>query len=54
MHFGPRFRAYFGRDGEMLVILPGGGSKKHQQSDIAAAQRLWAEYKATKEEPECR
>lgn len=50
MDFGPGFRAYLGRDGETLVILLGGGSKKSQQSDIAVAQRLWGEYKATKKE----
>jgi putative addiction module killer protein len=50
MDFGPGFRAYLGRDGETLVILLGGGSKKSQQSDIAVAQRSWSEYKATKKE----
>ena len=54
MNFGPGFRAYFGRDGETLVILLGGGSKKNQKNDIAAAQQLWAEYKATKKEQLCR
>lgn len=32
--FGPGYRIYFGRDGERLVILLGGGTKKHQQDDI--------------------
>lgn len=50
MDFGPGFRAYLGRDGETLVILLGGGSKKSQQRDIAVAQLLWSEYKATKKE----
>ena len=36
--FGPGYRIYFGRDGERLVILIGGGTKKRQQRDIAAAQ----------------
>jgi len=40
MDFGPGFRAYLGRDGEILVILLCGGSKKSQQSDISVAQRL--------------
>jgi len=30
------------------VILPGGGSKKRQQADIAAAHVIWAEYKKRK------
>lgn len=46
--FGPGYRIYFGRDGERLVILLGGGSKKRQQADIAAAQALWHEYKERK------
>ena len=36
--FGPGYRIYLGRDGETLVILLGGGSKKRQQRDIAVAQ----------------
>ena len=45
---GPGYRIYFGRDGETLVILLAGGTKKRQQSDIAAAQALWNEYKQRK------
>ncbi len=29
--FGPGYRTYFGKDGERLVILLGGGTKKRQQ-----------------------
>jgi len=36
---------YFGKDGELLVILLAGGSKKRQQADIEAAQALWQQYK---------
>jgi len=32
----------------MLVILLGGGTKKHQSKDIAAAQACWADYKRRK------
>ena len=46
--FGPGYRVYFGKDGDKLVILLGGGSKKRQQRDIAEANRLWAEYKKAK------
>ncbi len=35
--FGPGYRIYFGRDGETLVILLGGGTKKRQNKDIKAA-----------------
>ena len=35
--FGPGYRIYFGGDGETLVILLGGGTKKRQNKDIKAA-----------------
>jgi putative addiction module killer protein len=50
MDFGPGYRVYFGRDGERLVILLGGGTKQHQQADIAKAHALWQEYKKRKRE----
>jgi putative addiction module killer protein len=50
LDFGPGYRVYFGKDGDMLVILLGGGSKKRQQADIADAQVLWQEYKRRKKE----
>ena len=46
--FGPGYRIYFGRDGDRLVILLGGGTKKRQQEDIRRAQALWADYKRRK------
>jgi putative addiction module killer protein len=46
--FGPGYRIYFGRDGESVVILLAGGTKKRQQFDIVTAQRRWADYKARK------
>lgn len=39
--FGPGYRIYFGKDGDRLVILLGGGTKKRQQRDIATAIVLW-------------
>lgn len=42
---GPGFRVYLGRDGEILVILLGGGTKQRQQADIAAAQERWLAYR---------
>ena len=42
--FGPGYRIYFGRDGDRLVVLIGGGTKKRQQADIEAAKAHWAEY----------
>jgi putative addiction module killer protein len=46
--FGPGYRIYFGRDGDSIVILLGGGTKKRQQNDIEAAKALWKEYKRRK------
>ena len=46
--FGPGYRVYFGRDGETLVILLTGGSKKRQQRDTEAAGACWQDYKRRK------
>jgi putative addiction module killer protein len=48
--FGPGYRIYFGKDGERLVILIGGGTKKRQSKDIQAAQACWADYKRRKKQ----
>ena len=48
INFGPGYRVYFGRDGETLVILLTGGTKKRQQRDIAAAIEMWADYRQRK------
>jgi putative addiction module killer protein len=46
--FGPGYRVYFGRDGETIVILLGGGTKRRQDADIAAARERWRDYKQRK------
>ncbi len=46
--FGPGYRIYFGKDGDMLIILLGGGTKKRQKKDIEVAQTLWRKYKQRK------
>src|SRR5579863_2626845 len=48
LDFGPGYRIYFGKDGETLVILLGGGTKKRQQGDISAAIDAWQDYKRRK------
>ncbi len=45
---GPGYRIYFGRDGDALIILLGGGTKVRQQRDIEAAMALWREYRRSK------
>ncbi len=48
LDFGPGYRIYFGRDGDKIVVLLGGGTKKRQSRDIQTAQTLWQEYKQRK------
>ena len=48
--FGPGYRVYLGRDGEQLVVLLGGGTKKRQQRDISEALARWQDYKRRKGE----
>ena len=43
--WGPGYRVYFGRTGDVLVILLTGGTKRRQQRDIVAARALWADYR---------
>ncbi|MCX6358956.1 MAG: type II toxin-antitoxin system RelE/ParE family toxin [Armatimonadetes bacterium] len=44
LDFGPGYRVYFGRGGRVLVVLLGGGVKRGQQADIAAARDRWRAY----------
>lgn len=46
--FGPGYRVYFGKDGDAIVILLGGGTKKRQDRDIAIAHERWSDYKKRK------
>ena len=50
LDFGPGYRVYFAQDGEQLVLLLVGGTKRRQQEDIELARRLWSEYKKRKRE----
>ena len=43
--FGPGYRMYFGKDGDAVVILLGGGTKKRQDRDMAMAHDRWLDYK---------
>lgn len=42
--WGPGYRIYFGLDGDRVVILLAGGTKRRQQADIDSAEADWAEY----------
>jgi putative addiction module killer protein len=50
LDFGPGYRIYLGKDGDTLVVLLGGGTKRRQQADIVSAHALWQEYKQRKRE----
>ena len=46
--WGPGYRLYVTQDGDQLIILFVGGTKKRQQSDIRQAGALLDEYKGRK------
>jgi putative addiction module killer protein len=39
-HFGPGWRMYFIRQGDVLILMLGGGDKSSQSADIAKALAL--------------
>src|SRR5687768_14304330 len=42
---GPGYRLYLGRDGDELIILLTGGTKRRQRRDIERAWTSWEDYK---------
>ncbi len=44
------YRIYFGKDGEQLVILLCGDTKRRQDQDIEDAKAAWREYKQRKKQ----
>lgn len=52
IHSGPGYRIYLGRDGERVVILLGGGTKRRQRQDIEHAHALWNDYRERKRREE--
>ena len=49
--WGPGYRISLARDGDSLIVLFGGGTKRRQQTDIDRAKALHAEYKTQKTTP---
>jgi putative addiction module killer protein len=45
VNFGPGYRVYFGKEGEQIIILLGGGTKQRQQNDIKFALERWEDYR---------
>lgn len=48
INWGPGYRIYLMQEGDKLIILLGGGTKKEQQKDINRAGELLQEYKSRK------
>lgn len=48
VNWGPGLRIYLAKEGQHLIVLIGGGSKKRQQQDIDQAKALWENYKRRK------
>jgi putative addiction module killer protein len=46
--FGSGYRVYYGKDGDQLIILLAGGTKKRQPEDIETTKALWQDYKQRK------
>ena len=46
--WGAGYRIYLLKDGDNLIVLLGGGTKKQQRKDIARAIELMKEYKSRK------
>ena len=44
INFGPGYRIYFGREGNRIIILLGGGTKQRQSADISDARARWRDY----------
>ena len=47
--WGPGYRVYLAKEGNRIIILLGGGTKKLQQRDIDQAIELWEDYKQRKQ-----
>ena len=49
INFGPGYRIYFGREGDRIIILLGGGTKQRQSADIERARAFWIDYLEARE-----
>ena len=44
-HLGAGYRVYFGRQGQTIMVLLCGGTKKTQAADIKTAREYWIDWK---------
>ena len=42
--FGPGYRVYYTQEGETVILLLCGGSKRTQAADVKEAARYWRDY----------
>lgn len=47
INFGPGLRIYYGKQGNVIVVLLCGGDKGSQNRDIEKAKKYWADYLET-------
>lgn len=47
IHYGPGYRVYFQKCGQVLIVLLCGGNKKTQAGDIAMAKKLSKQWSAS-------
>lgn len=50
--YGAGYRVYFAKDGQKVIILLAGGTKKKQKQDIERAKDYWQDYKKRKKSGE--
>jgi putative addiction module killer protein len=46
---GPGYRVYFGKEGDKLILLLAGGTKRRQQADIDKAREHWKIHRSRKQ-----
>lgn len=47
--YGPGYRVYYAREGQAIVLLLCGGSKRTQSADIKNAVEYWRDYQRRKQ-----